>query len=537
MRVKIAFICLILPLAFSCKQSPSSTEVAEVLESILQNQELDSTLLNVYKDNDFKPIWVKSQGLNRAGEAYLESLEEIVFDGLLIEDYLSEEETKLLAAVKESKDPDIHAQLDVAMSQSFLKLASDLHLGRTDPATLNIEWEMERKKPTVSYQEILLSIADGGSFDDKLDQLRPENKLYKELREMISSQQTDEQGEPFLVPVFEGKIEKGDSHEAIPAIRKKLLLLKDLAEVSEAEGQVYDDRLFEAVKHFQKRHGLIDDGVIGADFVAAINYSHQDLISKILVNMERLRWLPDFSETDKNKVIVNIPDFHLYYMQEKDTVLTSKVVVGKDYRQTPVFKAEMTYLVFSPTWTLPETILWEDAIPSIKKDVSYLAKNDMKVLDLQEKEVNYKKINWRKLEGKEDFPYLIRQSPGDLNPLGKVKFMFPNDHYIYIHDSPAQGLFSQDGRTFSSGCIRMEKPKEFAAILLEEAEEWDEEKISDAMNQDEEKTVHLKQAQDVWILYLTVWADNGQVEVREDVYDMDRKLAEALSLPLSEYFL
>lgn len=161
----------------------------------------------------------------------------------------------------------------------------------------------------------------------------------------------------------------------------------------------------------------------------------------------------------------------------------------------------------------------------------------MKVLDMQENEVNSRQINWGKLQSKEDFPYLIRQSPGKLNPLGQVKFMFPNDHYIYIHDSPAQGLFSQDERTFSSGCIRMENPAEFAQILLEEAEEWDEEKISQAMNQDEEKTVKLNEAQDVWILYLTVWQNGDIVEVREDVYDMDRKLAEALAIPYSENFL
>lgn len=537
MKFRVAYICLILPIAFSCQRSPSSTEIAEVLETFLQDSEMDSILVNAYYENEFRPIWVERGGLKKAGEDYYAELEEIVFDGLIKEDYLTEEQTHLLEAAKASKDPEVHAQLDIAISRSFLKLASDLHVGRIDPAAINIEWKMERKKPIVSYEEVLLSIADGGSFNKGMDQLRPKNSLYKELRELLSNQEADGPEEASLVPPFEGKIEKGDRHDAIPSIRKKLFFLKDLKDMQEGEEMVYDEGLFEAVKNFQQRHGLIEDGVIGGDFVTAINYSRQDLISKILVNMERLRWLPDFSETDKNKVIVNIPDFHLYYMQKKDTVLTSKVVVGKDYRQTPVFKAEMSYLVFSPTWTLPETILWEDAIPSIQKDISYLAKNNMKVLDSKENEVNYRNINWTNIEGKEDFPYLIRQSPGSLNPLGKVKFMFPNEHYIYIHDSPAQALFSQDGRTFSSGCIRMENPVEFAAILLEDAEDWDGEKISEAMNQNEEKTVNLKQAQDVWILYLTIWNKNGKVEVREDVYDMDRKLAEALSLPISSHFL
>jgi len=537
MRNRVAFICLILPFAFSCQQSPSSTEVAEILEPLLQSTEVDSVLANVYEENEFKPIWVKSRGLNTSGEDFYEALDGIVLDGLNKEDYLSKEQADLLEAVKESKDPKIHAQLDIAISNSFLKLASDLHVGRIDPSKLKIEWKMDRKAPTVSYEEILLSIAEGGSLNKGMEQLRPSNKLYTELRDLLSKQASEEQGQAGPIVAFDGKIEKGDRHESIPSIRKKLFVLKDLSDIQEGEEQLYDDQLFEAVKRFQKRHGLIDDGVIGGDFAAAINYSHQDLISKILINMERLRWLPDFSETDNNKVIVNIPDFHLYYMQEKDTVLTSRVVVGKEYRQTPVFKAEMTYLVFSPTWTLPETILWEDAIPAIQKDRGYLAKNNMKVLDMQENEVNSRQINWGKLQSKEDFPYLIRQSPGKLNPLGQVKFMFPNDHYIYIHDSPAQGLFSQDERTFSSGCIRMENPAEFAQILLEEAEEWDEEKISQAMNQDEEKTVKLNEAQDVWILYLTVWQNGDIVEVREDVYDMDRKLAEALAIPYSGNFL
>src|SRR5690606_24802403 len=277
--------------------------------------------------------------------------------------------------------------------------------------------------------------------------------------------------------------------------------LKDLDQVEEGSSTTYDQALFEAVKRFQARHGLIDDGVIGADFIKAINYSHQDLLAKVQINMERLRWMPEFDKNENNKVIVNIPDYHLFYIQDEDTVLTSKVVVGKEYRQTPVFRAEMSYLVFSPSWTLPETILWEDAIPAIQKDRGYLAKNNMIVVDYQGNEVNPRRINWRELREAKDFPYAIRQAPGKDNPLGKVKFMFPNDHSIYIHDSPAQYLFSRDDRTFSSGCIRMEKPREFAAILLE-GTDWDEEKLMEAMNQEEEDTVNLEEPQDVWILYL-----------------------------------
>ena len=156
--------------------------------------------------------------------------------------------------------------------------------------------------------------------------------------------------------------------------------------------------------------------------------------------------------------------------------------------------------------------------------------------DHQEREVDVDEIQWDELEGEEDFPYFIRQEPGGINPLGKVKFMFPNDYSIYIHDSPAQELFSQDDRTLSAGCIRMENPFEFARILLD-GTDWSEEKIMEAMDSGEEKNVDLAEAKDVWILYLSVWDGGGSAELRKDVYEMDKKLAAALSLPVSEYFL
>lgn len=536
MRFKVVYSLLILAVFFSCQQKPSSTEIATIIESLIGETDTDSILYAAYQEKEYKPIWVKSGGLKNVGENYFEALEDIKYDGLEKEDYITKELADLLAKIKESKDPKTHAELDILITQSFLSLASDLNIGRVDPAAINIEWKMDRKDPTLNYQEVLLSLADGASLRKALDELRPANVKYAELRSMLENILAHPVEEGKIIRTFDGKIQKGDQHDAIPVIREKLFVSGDLQAEPQSDQSTYDEALFDAVKAFQKRHGLIDDGVIGADFLAAINYSPLDLITKIKVNMERLRWLPDFND-NVNQVIVNIPDFNLYYIKQGDTVFTSKVVVGKDYRQTPVFKSEMTYLVFSPTWTLPETILWEDAIPSIKNDEGYLKDNNMKVLDLQEKEVSYKKINWRKLENKEDFPYLIRQAPGSSNPLGKVKFMFPNEHYIYIHDSPAQGLFSQDERTFSSGCIRMEKPMEFAALLLKDAEDWDEEKIMEAMTLEEEKKVDLPEHQDVWILYLSIWGKDGDIEIREDVYDMDRKLAKALSLPLSEHFL
>lgn len=534
----VYFIAVFLVLISSCQNDPSQKELAKSIEtSLLQDAEMDSSLLEVYSENEFHPIWVKMGGLNKKGEQFYEELEEVAYDGLEKDNYLSEDQALLLENIKESKDLSNHARLDISISKSFLKLASDLNIGMIDPANLNIEWKMDRRAPTIDFLEVLQGIAEGKDLEKSLGLFRQKNQNYADLKALLKNEINLQKENQELVPFFQGKIEKGDTHQAIPLIRQRLNLSGDLENPKQDGGEVYDEELFQAVKKFQSRHGLIDDGIIGEDFFSSINYTHSDLISKLKINLERLRWLPDFTGSDHNQVIVNIPDFNLFYIQDGDTVFTSKVVVGKDYRQTPVFKSEMTYLVFSPTWTLPETILWEDVIPSIREDEEYLEKNHMRVLDYQEEEVNYKKIKWDKLEEEEDFPYLIRQSPGDENPLGRVKFMFPNDYYIYIHDSPAQNLFSQDERTFSSGCIRMDKPEEFAALLLEDVDGWGEEEILEAMNLEEEKKVDLEEVQEVWILYLTIWNNGGTVQVREDIYEMDKKLAKALSLPLSDHFL
>ena len=533
---RITYFISILITAFSCQQ-PSQKDIGESLEHILKSSEPDSLLTRIYEERNFKPIWVKSGGLKKQAENYFNELNLVAYDGLNKEDYIPDNQHQLLKEIGESSDPKAHAALDIAISQSFLNLASDMNIGKINPSSVNISWRMSRKTPTADYGQALLAMGDGKSLEQCLDELRPQHVHYEKLSTLLEellSQESSEETKP--VNAIQGEIERGDHHDAIPLIREKLVRLGDLPENDQASDDEYDDRLYESVRKFQLRHGLIADGVIGSDFIASVNYNNSDLITKIKVNLERLRWLPDFTSGEKARIIVNIPDFQLYYMEGKDTVFKSRVVVGKDYRQTPVFKAEMTYLVFSPTWTLPQTILWEDVIPAIRKDASYLEMNDMKVFDHEEKEVDFEEIPWDKLEGEEDFPYFIRQGPGGINPLGKVKFMFPNEYSIYIHDSPARELFSQDDRTFSSGCIRMENPFEFARILLE-GTDWNGEKIREAMDSGDEKRVDLAEAKDVWLLYLSIWDDEGRVEMRKDIYGMDRELAEALSLPVSEQFL
>jgi L,D-transpeptidase YcbB len=530
------FILALLPVFFACEESPSQYEITEAIQSQLGSFESDSLLIKTYQSRSEKPLWVKKGGLQASGRKYLEALDEVVFDGLEKIHYLNDSLTNLITNAEDSAEPELLANLDIAISRSFLLLASHLHTGRINPEKLDIEWEMDLKEPTEDYIEIMLSVANGQSPKKAFDQLRPENEQYAGLRKQLKTLLERQDSAPGDVPAISDKIEVGKKHSAIPAIRRKLAFW-EMAGTESLDLEEYTPELEGQVKAYQKKHGLNEDGIIGAGFLEAINYSLEDLITKTKVNLERWRWLPDYSDSDKDKVIVNIPDFQLFYLQNDDTVLVSRVVVGKEYRQTPVFKSTMTYMVFSPTWTLPETILWEDAIPSIQKNPGYLAANEMKLLDYNGKEVDHKQIKWDRLEDKKDFPYMIRQSPGTKNPLGQVKFMFPNDYSIYIHDSPAKSLFSREERMFSSGCIRMEKPKELAALLLEEMEDWDKSKIDSSMNLEEEKNVNLKHAVDVWILYMTIWEQGGSLAVREDIYNMDKEVAKALKLQVSTNFL
>lgn len=281
---------------------------------------------------------------------------------------------------------------------------------------------------------------------------------------------------------------------------------------------ISDSSLFEnIIKKVQHNHGLNADGSIGKLTFEAINTPIEDREKQLYINMERIRWLPE--KLDEYRVVVNIADFTLDVMDGRDTLINMRTIVGRNFRQTPVFESNMTYLVFSPTWTVPPGILRNDMLPAIKKDKGYLSKNNMVVLDRSGGRVDASQIDWQKMSGG-NFTYIIRQMPGQNNALGNVKFMFPNSHSVYLHDTPSRGLFSKDERTFSSGCIRVEKPHELAKILLNDSVKWSDDKIRAAMRLSNERTVLLKRTIKVYLYYLTAWDGDN---FRKDIYNRDQR--------------
>ncbi|HYH55814.1 MAG TPA: L,D-transpeptidase family protein, partial [Anseongella sp.] len=279
------------------------------------------------------------------------------------------------------------------------------------------------------------------------------------------------------------------------------------------------------VSEYRSCNGLKAGGHIDGELLRDLNILPAERARKILVNMERLRWVP--KAPGSNYLLVNIPGFMLYAYENDSLAWSMPVVVGKPVHQTVIFSGSMKYVVFSPYWNIPPGILANETLPAIKRDPSYLRRNNMEVVS-GGKVIDPATLNWRKYSASR-FPYMIRQKPGGNNSLGNVKFLFPNEYNIYLHDTPAKSLFAADSRSFSHGCIRVSRPGELAAYLLRADSTWNSSKIAQAMRSGKEKYVTLKEPVSVYIGYFTAWVDSqGRLNFRPDIYGHDAKLSAML---------
>jgi murein L,D-transpeptidase YcbB/YkuD len=289
---------------------------------------------------------------------------------------------------------------------------------------------------------------------------------------------------------------------------------------------LYDEALAAAVRAFQARHGLTDDGVVGARTVEELNVPVEKRIEQLRVNLERGRWLlRDIGDTF---VAVNVAGFRLIFVRDGRIEWETRVQVGKPYRATPVFRSEISYLVLNPNWTVPPGILRKDIIPEQRRDPRTLEKKGLKVYDRAGNEVPASAVDW----SARSFPYTVRQDPGPTNALGRVKFMFPNEHNVYLHDTPSKNLFDADDRAFSSGCIRVEDPLKLAELLLAGHANWGRDAIDRAVASGGTRTVTLKPRVPVLLTYWTAWMrGTSEIHFRRDIYGRDTKLAAALDAP------
>ena len=393
--------------------------------------------------------------------------------------------------------PDSMLIRELMITGQYLAFADKVLVGIPESDTRSLNWYIPRKK--IEYSSLLDSLLSGKRPEpDKYifpqyTLLRDKLKAYNDI---------EKKGTWIALKADRKKYELGDSSPVIRQIRLKLFYAGDIA--SNNESPVFDQVLFEGIKEFQRRFGLKQDGVAGPGVLKEMSAPLSKRMEQIMVNMERCRWLPN--ETSSKYLAVNIPQFQLLAFRGNSVDWTCNVVVGSTTNKTVIFKGDMKYVVFSPYWNVPQSIINKEILPAMKRNKNYLEKHDME---------------WN--NGK------VRQKPGPRNSLGLVKFLFPNSFNIYLHDTPSKSLFKEDKRAFSHGCIRVSEPRKLAAFLLEDYPEWNPSKINEAMNSGKEQYVTLKETVPVYIVYLTAFVDSrGKLNFREDIYHRDNLLKDMI---------
>lgn len=331
----------------------------------------------------------------------------------------------------------------------------------------------------------------------------------------------------------QGIVRLNDTANVVLALRKRLLPQQQVNEQDSA-AFVFDQEVKNAVMDFQQRLGLLTDGIVGPQTYQALNVRVDERIDQILLNMERWRWLPkDLAPGVENDryILVNIPAFKVSVMEKDVEVMQMKAVVGKTMHATPIFSHEIQYLMFAPYWNVPNSIVEQDIKPHLQRNRNWLASRHMEMVTTfgpNARKVPVNRVNWNTMT-QYNFDYRIRQRPGPHNALGLVKFMFPNEYAVYLHDTPADHLFSEAERDLSHGCVRVERPADLAAYLLQDVPGWDSNRIEKAMHAGVQQRVDLKKKVPVYLVYFTAWADeDGTVHFRDDLYHHDRTLASKL---------
>jgi L,D-transpeptidase YcbB len=502
-------------------------------------EHLYEEFLEFYKERDYRLAWISGRGTLSQAEELMNALQNAHHEGLDSSSYRFsrlrklQEELFTREARKEESQERINqlVMLDFYMTSSYLTYASHLLAGRIDPARLDGGWEAYPRELNLSSH--LEQAISNKSIEESLLDLNPDNIQYKGLRKHLARyKELAAHGGWPSVPGG-ATLEKGSKGERVLALRKMLGITGDLdtTQNQSPRPELYDDVLVEAVNRFQARNGWTPDGKVGPQTLALLNIPVEKRIEQIELNMERLRWMP--LDGDGSYVLVNVPAYDLKVFEDGKKEMEMKIIVGKEYSSTPIFKDTMEFIVFSPDWTVPLSIAKEEILPILQRNPDYLRKENMVVFaswDVSDSTtIDPAREKWNRMTA-EDFNYRIVQLPGDKNPLGHVKFIFPNDKHIYLHDTPSEWLFERDKRGYSHGCIRVEKPVELANVLLERAKgKWNPEKIKEAMNQSKPDTVYLEQKMPVKITYQTAFVDDNEVlHFREDIYEHDRKQYSAI---------
>ena len=488
-------------------------------------------LAGFYEEADYAPAWVQAGAPTPQALALIAQFRDAWKKGLDPEAFdASRWEARLAELRSPGADP---SRFDAALTVCAMRLVSDLRIGRIHPRDLGLDLDIDGKKYDLPHfvRERLVAAPDVAAV---IEAVEPPFGGYRRTEAALARYveiAPSDSGKPLPTPAK--ALKPGQSYEGAPRLRELLALVGDLSADAPppADPGVFDAALSDAVKTFQRRHGLDEDGRLGAGTVKQLNVPLSDRVRQLQLALERWRWLPDTFSAPPN--VVNIPDFRLRALDEnKKVALEMRVVVGRAMRtETPVFSRDMTYVVLRPYWNVPPSIRRGEIVPAIQRDREYVAKKRYEVTTNDGKVVTDGTISDDVLAKLKAGTLAVRQKPGPANSLGLVKLMFPNQYNVYLHDTPAGALFAKSRRDFSHGCIRVEKPDELAAWVLRGSGDWPLEKVRTAMQSGpDDVTVRLARPVPVFIVYATALAyENGEVHFYDDLYGHDAALVRALA--------
>lgn len=513
--------------------------------------------LQFYRERQGRPGWIRRGAVVPQADKLLDKVADAKAEGLDPATYrpLVQDVQKQFAALRAAKgsskgdpDPEQLRRTDLALSALYFAFAGDFYKGTVDPHDdKSIEWSVKRNKirlpralqTILQERESTYPYYEFGSLHPEYDRLRRALSQYRALQK--------QGGWPVVPTPAQGrKLDPGATDAVlVPVLRRRLLpgqpaarpVAAQTAGVGGAPAEApasapearYDEQLVGAVKAFQDRHGLNPDGIVGAGTVEALNVPVEARIDQLVLNMERWRWIP--KKLGGRHLLVNIPEYKLHVVEDDHEVMEMRVIVGKQLKATPVFSDKIEHIVLAPYWGVPVSIVEEEIKPAMLRNPNFIDGQNMEVLNgfgPKAQPIPAGSVDWANVT-KENWKYVLRQRPGKENPLGPMKFLFPNENDVYLHGTPNAWLFNKEERGFSHGCVRIEDPKKLALYLLRDQPQWTSEKIDETVEAGAEKRINLKDHVPLFIVYFTAWADeDGTVHFRDDVYGHDKALEQAM---------
>ena len=517
------FFLALAPLAQADDPASMRERLGAWLQAAKEKPDRDAALAAqaFYAKREFKPFWYEGGRLSPRARSLLAALGKADEHGLKPQNYAM---PALADLAGRAAGNDI-ADAEIRLMRNFLEFAGDVAAGRIQKPRQVGGIFREPKRPDSA------ALIDGAARTENIvayvDSLPPDNARYLALKKGLALYRELEAKGGWPRVTDGPPLKPGAKDRRIAEVRKRLIVTGELKAASVADPELYDDELVKAVKVFQDRHGLKDDGAIGRGTMAELNVTARERVEQIVINLERRRWMQ--GHLGDRYIYVNIADNDLKVVEKGKTIYTARVVVGRPYHETPVFSAVMTYIEFNPWWNVPHSIAAQEMLPVIKKVPGYLESNDYLLLTRMgdnSSAINSASVDWSTITER-NFPFFIRQKPGPRNALGTTLFMFPNVHNVFIHDTPMRSIFNLEDRYFSHGCVRVENPWALMMLLLKDRKDWNEDRIKDVIAKREPVRLNLADAEKitVHINYLTAWAErDGAVHFRKDVYRRDANL-------------